>query len=126
QTPLDGGSPVPPSAGKSTERAPVFVRYDGKGSLGNGQRCVVRGNDKLIVDTFKDEYFFALYDVNKHPMEKENLAFLPQNREKIEQLFTELQNIMKKTGDRLSFSKSSLQQFYTNYVNASNSKSANE
>jgi arylsulfatase A-like enzyme len=112
--------------GKSKQRAPVFIQYDGNGSLGNGQRCLVRGNDKLIVDTFKDEYFFELYDVKKDPMEKENLAFLPQNREKIEQLFTELQNIMKKTGDRLSFSKSSLQQFYTNYVNASNSKSANE
>lgn len=125
-TPLDGVSLLPLVAGKSKQRAPVFIQYDGNGSLGNGQRCLVRGNDKLIVDTFKDEYFFELYDVKKDPMEKENLAFLPQNREKIEQLFTELQNIMKKTGDRLSFSKSSLQQFYTNYVNASNSKSANE
>ena len=57
------------------ENRDVFIQYDGNGSLGNFQRCLVRGSYKLIVDIFKDETFIELYDISNDQQETRNLAF---------------------------------------------------
>ena len=62
------------------DRDRVFIQFDGNGALGNFQRCVIEGDFKLIVDTFKDEVFFDLCDVVNDPQELTNLAFEAQER----------------------------------------------
>ncbi len=61
--------------GTPLEREAVFIQADGNGARGNFQRCVVRGDHKLIVDLFKDEVFFELYNVVDDPEEQFNLAW---------------------------------------------------
>lgn len=64
---IEDGSPL--------DRDHLFIQFDGNGARGNFQRSVVRGRHRLIVDLFKDETFFELYDVIDDPQEKANLAF---------------------------------------------------
>lgn len=54
---------------------PAYIQFDGNGARSNFQRCVVMDRYKLIVDYFKDETFFELYDVVADPQETENLLF---------------------------------------------------
>ncbi len=61
--------------GRPLDRAGIFIQFDGNGARGNFQRCFVRGPHKLIVDLFKDETFFELYDVVRDPQEQRNLAW---------------------------------------------------
>ncbi len=53
----------------------AYIQFDGNGARSNFQRCIVKGSYKLIVDYFKDEMFFELYDVVSDPGETENLIF---------------------------------------------------
>lgn len=64
---IEGGRPL--------DRDGVFIQFDGNGARGNFQRCLVRGPHKLIVDLFKDEIFFELYNVLRDPQEQHNLAW---------------------------------------------------
>lgn len=60
--------------GTWTER-PVYIQYDGNASRGNFQRCVIWKNYKYIVDFFKDEYYYELYDLENDRQETANLLF---------------------------------------------------
>ncbi len=102
---LDGRSLLPLLQGKPSNRTSVFIQFDGNGSLGSSQRCVVKGNYKLIIDMFKDETFVELYNVIKDPQEKENLAFDKNFNTTINDLMNELTVYMRTTGDRLQLPK---------------------
>ncbi len=56
-------------------------------------------NWKLIVDTFKDETFFELYDVINDPIETTNLVF--EKEKVVKELFFMINKFMKDTDDRL-------------------------
>ncbi len=43
--------------GTLIDREHVFIQFDGNGARGNFQRCLVRRDHKLIVDTFKDKVY---------------------------------------------------------------------
>lgn len=113
---LDGQSLVPFVNGdKAAARRPVFVQYDGNGSLGNFQRCVVLGDFKLIVDIFKDEIFLELYNVTADPQEQRNLAFTPAYADTIDSLLETLATHMKRTGDRLTLPTNLRREFTARY-----------
>lgn len=99
---MDGRSLLPLIGNKSSDRKAIFIQYDGNGSLGSSQRCVVKGNYKLIVDIFKDENYLELYDVVKDPNESVNLLFDQNFASVADDLITELSGYMKTTGDRLT------------------------
>lgn len=112
----DGISLLPLAKGKAFGRDKVFIQYDGNAAYGSNQRCVVKGPHKLIMDTFRDEIFLELYNVEKDPQEKENLIRKPAYRALAEQLIHEIREHMHKTGDLLKFPENAYQQFMTNYA----------
>lgn len=74
ENPVDGKSLRETLVGdKPVEERPVFIQYDGNASRGNYQRCVVWNKHKLIVDLFKDEIFYELYDLEHDVLETRNL-----------------------------------------------------
>jgi arylsulfatase A-like enzyme len=85
--------------GKSLLRDHVFLQFDGNGARGNFQRAVVGDRYKLIVDLFKDEVFFELYDVVSDPQETQNLAY--DEPDTVKELFELLQRHMAKTSDMI-------------------------
>jgi len=98
---LDGRSLIPMVQPGSKENRDVFIQYDGNGSLGNFQRCLVRSDYKLIVDIFKDEVFLELYNVANDRQETTNLAFDDRYKSTTIELLNALKNKMKTSGDRL-------------------------
>ncbi len=112
---MDGQSLLPLLQGKPQNRQSIFVQYDGNGSLGSSQRCVVKGKYKLIVDMFKDEKYVELYDVQNDPKESVNLMFDQKFANLSDELIIELSDYMKKTGDRLSLPKDLRTIFLKNY-----------
>lgn len=54
---------------------PVLIQYDGNASRGNFQRCIIWKKHKLIVDIFKDEIYYELYDLENDSQETVNLLF---------------------------------------------------
>jgi len=110
---LSGVSLRPLIEGESIDREAIFIQFDGNGARGNFQRCVVKGNYKLIVDTFKDEIYFELYDVVNDKQELRNLAF--DEKEKVEESFSLMLKYMKNTGDLLSFPEDAYEIFLENY-----------
>ena len=74
----DGISLVPMLQRGNQDSKKVFIQYDGNGAYGNNQRCVVDGEFKLIMDTYKDEIFLELYNLKKDPQETVNLAADPK------------------------------------------------
>ncbi|UQZ81062.1 Choline-sulfatase [Paenibacillus konkukensis] len=100
---LSGQSLMPLLRGEARNAEAVYIQYDGNGSLGYFQRCVVKGRYKLIVDIFKDETFLELYDVVDDPQEKTNLAALRTHDHELNQLLAMLEKHMERTGDHLSF-----------------------
>lgn len=100
---MDGKSLLPLIKGEKEEwDETAFIQYDGNGSRSNFQRCVIKGDYKLIVDFFKEETFYELYCVGKDAQEKENLMF----QEKYDGIARELAALlamhMVKTGDCLA------------------------
>lgn len=59
--------------GGGQRETPVFIQYDGNASRGNFQRCIIWKNHKLIVDIFKDETYFELYDLENDVQETRNI-----------------------------------------------------
>lgn len=112
---LDGRSLLPILQGKTVDRKSIFIQFDGNGSLGSSQRCVVKNNYKLIVDMFKDESFVEVYDVIKDPMEKVNLAFDRNFNAITDDLITELTGYMQRMGDRLQLPRDLRQRFIKLY-----------
>lgn len=115
QKDLDGHSLLPLVRGQRTSRTPVFIQYDGNGSLGNFQRCLVVEDHKLIIDIFKDEIFVELYDVVSDPQEKVNLAFAPEQRDRIVGMVEVLDRYMRNTGDRLTLPGNLYERFLNDY-----------
>ncbi|MBD9527163.1 sulfatase [Paracoccus sp. PAR01] len=94
---------------QDTPPRPVFVQYDGNGSLGNFSRAVIRGTDKLIVDSFKDERFFELYDLARDPQEEHNLIATQPARAAA--LLALLGDHMRATGDHMALDQGDLDRF---------------
>lgn len=114
---MDGSSLVPIIKGRPQQRESIFLQYDGNGSLGSSQRCVIKGNFKFVVDMFKDESYLELYDVLKDPQETNNLLFNPSFAGVVDDMIRELSNYMKQTGDRLSLAADLRTRFLKNYKN---------
>ena len=113
---LDGQSLLPLVHSKPQHYArPIFLQYDGNGSLGNFQRAVVQDGYKLIADMFGDEAFLELYKVTEDPQEKINLAFQRENEHKVRELLTCLRAHMKQTDDHLSIPENVYAQFISHY-----------
>ncbi len=112
----DGTSLLPLAKGKTSPDKRIFIQYDGNAAYGSNQRCVVKGPHKLIMDTFRDEIYLELYDVEKDPQEKENLIGKPPYRALAEQLIGDIREHMRQTGDLLQFPENAYQQFMTNYA----------
>jgi arylsulfatase A-like enzyme len=112
---IDGRSLIPLVTGKGVEHRPVFIQYDGNGSLGNFQRCVVDGDFKLIVDIFKDETFLELYNLAKDPQETTNLALDKTYGDRVRELLRLLGQHMDKTGDRLRIQADQYERFLSDY-----------
>lgn len=89
----------------------VFIQYDGNGSLGNFSRAVIRGRDKLMVDIFKDEVFFELYQLEDDSEEDKNRIFAEPALAR--DLLLALVAHMQATGDHLSLSEADLDRFIT-------------
>ena len=101
---MDGESWMPLLSGKVPDdgEGTAFLQYDGNGSRSNFQRCIVRGHKKLIIDFFKDETFFELYDLEGDGQEKDNLMFRPEYDLTARELASSLAAHMVATGDLLS------------------------
>jgi len=115
---LDGKSLLPMVFSNGNQRRqPVFIQYDGNGSLGNFQRCLVSGEYKLIVDIFKDETFLELYNLKEDPQETVNLAFRKQHRDRTLALLVALKDVMAGSGDRLMLPADLYADFLKQYQN---------
>lgn len=89
------------------------MQTDGNGALGNFGRGVVHDGIKLIVDIFKDEVFFELYDLKNDPQETHNLAF--EAEDTVHEWSWILQSHMIASGDRLSFRDNDYARFLKHY-----------
>lgn len=112
---VEGASLLPLVGGKPGGRERVFVQYDGNGARGNFQRCVVEGDDKLIVDFFKDEVFLELYRVGQDPQELTSLAFEKQEEPRVRALLESLRTHMRRTGDALTIPADAYETFIRQY-----------
>ncbi|MBA8880992.1 sulfatase family protein [Phyllobacterium myrsinacearum] len=106
---LPGQSLIPTMTETTAVHRDVFIQYDGNGGLGNFSRCIVRGTQKLIVDIFKDEIFFELYDLADDPQEQHNLV--REHPDLAASLFSALITHMRKTGDHLVLTDQQLGRF---------------
>jgi len=100
--------------GADVDRDRIFMQFDGNGARGNFQRAVVCGPHKLIVDFFKDEVYFELYDVVADPQERYNLAF--EREGKVRDLTESLIEWMGETGDLISLSAEAYDRFLKQYA----------
>lgn len=112
---VDGQSLLPLMRSPDSPRGPVFIQYDGNGSLGNFQRCVVSADLKLIVDMFRDERFLELYNVRDDPQETTNLVFRKEFKERTLDLIDLLRSHMEATGDRLRLPQDLYRDFISHY-----------
>ncbi len=112
---LDGVSLMPFIMGKASQRKPVFIQYDGNGSLGSAQRSLVKGDHKIIVDFFKDETYLELYNIVSDPQEKDNLMFNPKYTAIADEMISELKQYMKSTSDRLDIQPEIRKKFLSSY-----------
>lgn len=101
---MNGRSLVPLLEGeKAQQKYPAFIQYDGNASRGNFQRCIIWKKHKLIVDIFKDETFFELYDLERDCQEKVNLLFEEGYLELEGELEFLLREHQRKMKDAVSF-----------------------
>lgn len=100
----------------STQAAdrPVFMQSDGNGAIEKWSRGVVMGDTKLIVDGFKDEVFFELYDLAADPGESNNLAF--ESKDETLRCLELLRAHMKRTGDVLTITAADYEAFCKDYA----------
>jgi arylsulfatase A-like enzyme len=112
---LDGKSLLPLVHGEQWNREAIFIQYDGNVSLGSTQRCIVKGDFKLIVDMFKDETFVELYDLKNDSEETKNLIFDTTYEAKANELIGELSSQMKKSNDRIVLPADLRGNFIRNY-----------
>ncbi len=94
---------------------PIFIQYDGNGSRSNFQRCIIFDGYKFIVDFFKDEIFYELYDLRQDRYEKNNLVFDESYDEKILNMSCYLRKHMVETNDMIKMSSIDLHAFRDKY-----------
>jgi choline-sulfatase len=111
----DGVSLMPLMQGKSLNRSQVFIQYDGNAGYGNNQRCVINGNYKLIMDSFKDEVFLELYDVINDPGETKNLAVESKYAPLTKKMIRQIKSYMRDTKDILQFPDTLYETFIVKY-----------
>lgn len=99
--------------GSKINRDHIFIQFDGNGARGNFQRCLIYQSQKLIVDLFKDETYFELYDVDNDPQEKYNLAF--EKKDTVRDIAGTLSKIMTDTGDHIRIPQNAYQHFLQDY-----------
>ena len=107
--------PVISGAAPHVDRERIYIQFDGNGARGNAQRCVVEREWKLIVDTFKNEIFLELYHTAADPLETNNLAFDPGQRDRVAALLSQLGTHLKATNDALEFPADMYDRFLRNY-----------
>lgn len=113
---VSGRSLMPIIRGETDRvREEAFIQFDGNGARGNFQRCVVQGEDKLIVDLFKDELYLELYRLRDDVQEQTNLAFDERYGPRIEELLQLLRGHMTRTGDLLSLPDDAYARFLGQY-----------
>lgn len=117
---MNGKSLVNLMRGKEEPERPIFIQYDGNGCRGNFQRCVIWKKHKLIVDIFKDETYYELYDLEHDGMETTNLLFEPANMEKADfGLAVEMEAMLKdhqeRMNDPVSFPETNFKRFVEIY-----------
>lgn len=113
---LDGQSLLPLVRNMRPRYArPIFIQYDGNGSLSNFQRAVVKDGYKLIVDIFGEEVFFELYHVTQDKQETDNLAFLPEHEHRVLALLACLNTHMADTDDHLTIPANAYARFFNHY-----------
>ncbi|MDA3960935.1 MAG: sulfatase-like hydrolase/transferase [Planctomycetota bacterium] len=100
--------------GAAFARERCFIQFDGNGARGNFQRCIIEGQDKLILDLFKDEWFIELYDVVADPQEQHNRALAEGPR--CEDLLAKLAAHMQRTGDLLRVPEQAYATFVERYA----------
>jgi hypothetical protein len=91
-------------------------QFDGNGARGNYQRCVLDGDDKLIVDLFKDELFLELYRISDDVQEQNNLAFNEAKIDRVEYLLGLLRNHLRDKGDQFTIPDDAYTQFTEKYA----------
>lgn len=101
--------------GTPMEGHPVFIQYDGNGSRGNYQRCIIWKNHKLIVDIFKDEVYFELYDLEHDRLETSNLLFEGRSGRLAEEMCQMLLGHMEKIQDPIRFLALDVEEFVNIY-----------
>lgn len=114
----DGVSLLAEIKNRNVNKRPVYIQYDGNGARGNFQRCVIFGQYKLIVDIFKDEIYYELYDIENDVQEKVNLLFADDPPIELAQsLVKMLEEHMRHTNDMISLFETDLEKFIGNYKN---------
>lgn len=108
---VDGKSLLSLSKNGEIRDSAAFIQFDGNGAFSNFQRAVVYGHFKLVVDFFKDEFFYELYDVENDRQEKNNLIFNPDYDDKATILATLLSAHMTEVHDHLGFPQFDLASF---------------
>lgn len=115
---VEGRSLVPLINGIKEPPRDIFIQYDGNGSLSNFQRCIISNGKKLIVDLFKDEAFFELYDIEHDIEETDNLLFHGDQWDNVAQeLYRKLLHHMRTDDDSLSMPIIDLKGFRNHYWN---------
>lgn len=90
---------------------PVYIQYDGNASRGNFQRCILWKRHKLIVDIFKDETYFELYDVENDCMETVNLLYQGIKMELAKEMCRLLLAHMEEMKDLITFDQLNPEQY---------------
>ncbi len=112
---LSGISLMPILEGKKPDRRDIYIQFDGNGARGNFQRCVVRGEYKLIADIFKDESYLELYNVKTDSQEMYNLAFEKEHENMIKDMVKSLAEHMEKTNDLIKIPDEIYEEFIKSY-----------
>lgn len=114
---MSGTSLMPLLKGEKADESGglAFIQYDGNGSRSNFQRCIVQGRWKLIVDLFKDEMYYELYDLEADVQESCNLMFDRQYDGIAKALGMRLAAHMEATGDLIRLEPFHAEKFRTRY-----------
>lgn len=102
---------------KQGERS-IFIQFDGNGSRSNFQRCIVQGDFKLIVDLFKDETYYELYNILEDPQESRNLLFVDNSgaaSQTAAQMLKALLVHMENTKDPIRITNTDIDSFIDTY-----------
>ncbi|MDE6929210.1 MAG: DUF4976 domain-containing protein, partial [Lachnospiraceae bacterium] len=116
---VNGRSLNPLITGDGTwQERPVYIQYDGNASRGNVQRCIVWKGYKYIIDIFKNERYYELYDLKKDRQETENLLFA-QDKDRYWEIGMELDWLLREhmleIKDYISAERPDFSEFVKNY-----------